>query len=117
MRHFWLGSLAVLAAVSARAQDDGAAVFETRCASCHAREAGAEPGPGPNLHGLAGRRVGGDPDYDYSPALRAARGVWDAARLERFLREPDDEIPGNWMGNAFRDPAERAAVIRWLIDR
>ncbi len=110
-------TLVLLAWGAPAGAQDGAAVFETRCASCHAREAGAEPGPGPNLLGLAGRRIGGDPDYDYSPALRAARGAWDATRLERFLREPDDEIPGNWMGNAFRDAAERAAVVRLLIDR
>ena len=90
-------------------------MFETRCRSCHAREAGAEPGPGPNLHGLAGRRVGGDPDYDYSPALARAGGVWDAARLDRWLAQPDDAIPGNFMGNPTRDPAERAAVIRLLL--
>ena len=94
---------------------DGAAVFEVRCRSCHAREAGAEPGPGPNLAGLGGRRIGGDPNYDYSPALERAAGAWDAARLERWLREPDDEIPGNFMGNALRDPAERAALVRMLL--
>ena len=97
------------------AAENANARFESGCAACHAREADTESGPGPNLYGLAGRRIGGDPGYDYSPAMRAARGVWDAARLERFLREPDDEIPGNWMGNAFRDAAERAAVVRLLI--
>ena len=35
-----------------------------------------------------------------APALERARGVWDAARLERWLAQPDDEIPGNFMGNA-----------------
>lgn len=101
-------------AVPALAQD-GAAVFESRCRSCHAREAGAEAGPGPNLAGLAGRRIAGDPEYDYSPALARAQGAWDAERLERWLRSPDDEIRGNFMGNPLPDAAERAAVIRLLL--
>lgn len=97
---------------------EGRAVFEARCASCHAVAAGAPPGPGPNLAGLAGRRVGGDPEFGYSPALEAARAtgqVWDGARLERFLADPDAMFPGLWMGeNGLRDATDRAAVTRFL---
>lgn len=97
---------------------EGRAVFEARCASCHATEAGAPPGPGPNLAGLFGRRVGGDPEFGYSPALEAARvtgQVWDGALLERFLADPDAMFPGLWMGeNGLRDAADRAAVVRLL---
>lgn len=100
------------------AGQEGRAVFEARCASCHAVAAGAPPGPGPNLAGLAGRRVGGDPDFGYSPALEAARAagqVWDGALLERFLADPDAMFPGLWMGeNGLRDAADRAAVARLL---
>ena len=110
---FLFAALALAAAggVPVAAQD-GAAAFDAHCRSCHAREAGAEPGPGPNLAGLAGRRIAGDPEFDYSPAMSRAQGTWDAGRLERWLTSPDDEIPGNFMGNALRDPAARAAIIR-----
>jgi cytochrome c len=97
---------------------DGRAVFERGCASCHAAEAGAAPGAGPNLHGVLGRRVAGDTGFDYSPVLSEAgrRGdVWDAARLERFLEDPEEMYPGLWMGgNRLRAAAERRAVTEWL---
>lgn len=108
---------ALLLALPARAAD-GPALFASRCAACHAAEPGAAPGAGPNLAGVPGRRVGGDPGFDYSPVLRAAReagDVWDAARLDRYLADPEDEYPGNWMGaNALRAAADRAAVIDYL---
>ena len=110
------GSAAAQDTVAAR----GRAVFEARCASCHTLAPGDEGLPGPSLAGLIGRRVAGDPGYDYSPALHAAaaRGlVWDAAMLDRFLADPEAMFPGLWMGeNGVRDAADRAAVVRFLAD-
>jgi cytochrome c len=108
-------ALLALAAGPAAAQD-GRAVFEARCASCHALVAPAAPMPGPALAGLAGRRVGGDPGFDYSPALRAAEGAWDAARLDRFLADPEEMFPGLWMGgNGIDHAAQRRALVEFLI--
>jgi cytochrome c len=95
----------------------GRAVFEARCASCHALEAGRDGLPGPHLTALLGRGVAGDPAFDYSPALEAARGraAWDAATLDHFLADPEAMFPGLWMGeNGVRDAADRAAVVRFL---
>jgi cytochrome c len=98
--------------------EDGRGVFEARCASCHAAAAGAPPGAGPNLAGVVGRRVGGDPAFDYSPVLEAARRegrTWDAALLGRFLADPEEMFPGLWMGgNGLRAAEERAAVVEYL---
>ena len=108
---------AALPAAAAEA-DDGRAVFEARCASCHAVAAGAPPGAGPNLAGVVGRRVGGDPKFDYSPVLEGARQegrVWDEALLEQFLADPEEMFPGLWMGNnALRAAEDRAAVAAFL---
>jgi cytochrome c2 len=97
---------------------DGRAVFDQRCASCHAAAPDAEEMAGPNLHGVLGRRVGGAPGFDYSPALEAAgRGgdAWEAARLMRFLEDPEEMYPGVWMGaNGVPDAAERRAVVEFL---
>lgn len=110
----WLLALAA----SASAQNDGRALFEQRCASCHAVAAGAAPMAGPNLRGVAGRRVGGDPAFDYSPVLeQAGRGGdrWDRERLVRFLEDPEEMYPGVWMGgNGLRAEAERSSVARFL---
>jgi cytochrome c2 len=111
-----LALLALLLAAPALGEDPGAAVFAARCASCHSAEPEAPPGPGPNLTGLIGRRVGGDPGFDYSPVLRAAGDQrWDAPMLERFLEDPEEMFPGLWMGgNGLRLSTERAAVARFL---
>jgi cytochrome c len=102
--------------VAAAAEEEGARAFEQRCASCHAAEAQAPPGAGPNLAGLAGRRIGGDPGFDFSPVLAAADGEWDAARLDRFLEDPEEMFPGLWMGgNGVREPSARAAIVRFLL--
>lgn len=93
-------------------------MFAARCASCRAATAGAAPGPGPNLAGVVGRRVGGDPAFDYSPVLEGARRagqVRDTALLELFLADPEEMFPGLWTGsNALRAVEERAAVAAFL---
>ena len=111
-------ALALLALAGAARAQDGRAVFERSCASCHSVDRAAPPGPGPNLAGVAGRQVGSDPGFDYSPALEAARedGLrWDTDRLRRFLADPEEMFPGLWMGaNGLREAAERAAVADFL---
>ncbi|MBD0274780.1 MAG: c-type cytochrome [Acetobacteraceae bacterium] len=105
------------AAPGARAQD-GRAVFEANCAACHAAAPGAPPMAGPNLHGVVGRRVGTAEGFDYSPVLQEAGragDAWDAARLERFLADPEEMYPGLWMGgNGLRVAADRRAVVAFL---
>ena len=97
------------------------AVFRAHCASCHSVVPGAVVGPAPNLAGLMGRRVAGDPGFGYSPALLAAREsgqIWDRAMLERFLQDPEEMFPGLWMGGtSVRRAAEIEAVARFLSGR
>jgi cytochrome c len=111
-----LGAVLLLAA-PASAQD-GRAIFDARCASCHAVQEGAPPGPGPNLRAIHGRRVAGDAAFDYSPVLREAGqagDTWDTGRLTQFLADPEEMYPGLWMGgNGLRSEAERRAVVEWL---
>lgn len=109
----------VLLALSgaAAAQSGGAALFET-CRACHALEREAPEGAGPNLAGLLGRKVAGDPAFDYSPALKAAGAAgltWDAERLARFLADPEAMFPGLWMGGrGLGDAQERRALVEWI---
>lgn len=106
---------ALLVALPAAAEEPGAPAFAARCASCHAVTPDAPSGPGPTLYGLIGRRIAGDPGFDYSPVLRAAEGVWDEARLDAFLADPEEMFPGLWMGNnGVRDTKARAAIVRYL---
>jgi cytochrome c len=104
---------------AAAAQEDGARVFEP-CRACHSLDPAAQGLPGPNLSGLIGRKVGGDPGFDYSPALRKARDEglgWDASRLDTFLADPAKMFPGLWMSmRGIEDAAERQSLVRFLAE-
>jgi cytochrome c len=110
---------ATAASPSAHADDRGRALYEP-CRACHALDPVAEPMAGPNLAGLIGRRVGGDPRFDYSPALRKAWAdnlVWTPERLNLFLADPEAMFPGLWMATrGISDPADREGLVRFLSD-
>lgn len=109
--------LAVPAADPAAAVDAGERLFAP-CRACHSLDPAVQGLPGPNLADLIGRRIGGDPAFDYSPALRKARddGLrWDATRLETFLADPASMFPGLWMSmRGVEDATERQALVRFL---
>lgn len=92
----------------------GRALWMT-CAACH--HSAPEDGHhiGPNLHGVVNRPVGALSDFEYSPAMRAAGGVWTRQRLHRFLANPDSEVPGTSMtAGAITDEVNRQTLIEYL---
>jgi hypothetical protein len=52
---------------------------------------------GPNLHKIVGRKAGSQPDYAFSTAMKEAGFVWDEEKLDRFIANPDEVVPGNSM--------------------
>lgn len=66
------------------------------CWTCHDL-AGTVKKVGPSLLGLYGRQSGQAPDYESSPAMRAASIVWDDRMLAAFLANPGAFVPGNRM--------------------
>ena len=111
----------MLCIVPASADDraQGRALFAP-CRACHALDRQAPPMAGPNLAGLIGRRVAGDPAFDYSPVLRQAGAQgrrWDRAMLDAFLADPEAMFPGMWMsGRRMANAAERQALAGFLAD-
>jgi cytochrome c len=109
----------MMASTPALAEDTGARLFEP-CRACHSLDPAARNLPGPNLAGLSGRKIGGDGAFDYSPVLRKARAdglVWDEARLDTFLTDPDEMFPGLWMTmRRMEDASDRRALVRFLVD-
>ncbi|MZR32388.1 c-type cytochrome [Sneathiella litorea] len=89
------------------------------CRACHSLKADAGVMAGPSLSGLIDRAVGGDPEFDYSPVLRAANSageVWTPQLLEEFLADPEGVFPGMWMSYpGIRDEVERAALARYIV--
>ena len=89
-------ALPVLAAAPAAAEENGERLFAP-CRACHSLDPEVRGLPGPNLAGLIGRAIGGDPAFDYSPVLRKARDEgmhWDALRLDSLLRRSGGDVSG-----------------------
>ncbi len=85
-----------------------------QCASCHAVAPGRN-GIGPSLAGVYGAKAGRDPRYAYSTAMRQSGLVWDAAALDRYIKDPRGTVPGTKMSYAgLKDDAKRAELIAWL---
>jgi len=99
--------------------DDGSTLFGP-CRACHSLDPAARTMPGPNLAGLIGRRVAGDPRFDYSPVLQQARDeghVWALEALETFLADPESMFPAMWMSaQGIRDASDRKALARFIAE-
>ncbi|ADY64376.1 cytochrome c family protein [Rhizobium rhizogenes] len=95
----------------------GEAAFK-RCSACHAIGEGAKNKVGPQLNGIIGRTAGGDPDYNYSNAMKKAGGeglVWTPEELRDFLSAPKKKIPGNKMALAgISKPEELDNLIAYI---
>jgi len=71
-------------------------VFNNACRTCHTIKEG-DNRLGPNLYKIIGRKAGSLPDYNYSSAMKGAGFVWDEEKLEHFIANPDEVVPGNNM--------------------
>ena len=84
------------------------------CAACHTVKP-AQNRLGPSLHRIVGARKAAVPGYNYSPALKAQKGVWSEAELDAYLANPRAKVPGTRMLYAgMPDKAKRAKLIAWL---
>jgi cytochrome c len=78
--------------------EDGAGqqAFNNACRTCHMVKEG-DNRLGPSLHKVVGRKAGSLPDYGFSGAMKEAGFVWDEEKLDRFIANPDEVVPGNRM--------------------
>jgi len=93
---------------------DGATLFKQQCATCHTTNLSDAVRQGPSLFRIVGRPAGKADGFHYSAGFAKADFVWDDARLDAYLINPQQMIPGSVM--AYRQPrAEtRAAIIAYL---
>lgn len=89
----------------------GKELYESRCGGCHSLD---QDRIGPRHRGVMGRRAGAVAGFEYSPALRAARIVWDPQTLDAWLADPERLVPGQRMNYGVPDAADRAALIDYL---
>jgi cytochrome c len=110
---------AVLAVVLIASADParGERVFQ-RCFACHSVVSGEDALPGPNLHGVLGRRAGTLPGFRFSPAMVQAgvRGlVWTRTTLDAYLADPQAYLPGTEMAMPpLTERDDRRDVIDYL---
>ncbi len=102
------------AAGAAGDKERGARAFSA-CAARHALEPGRNL-TGPSLSGLWGRKAGTlDGFLRYSPALTKSGLVWNEQALDRWLRNPEALVQGNFMQfGGVKDDQARADLIAFL---
>ena len=108
--------LGIFCSASAGAQDLEAArkLFVNACGTCHAVEPGGPARQGPNLRGVVGRASASLPDFKYSDALKGAGWVWDETRLDQWLTNSQEALPGTNMLYRQANPDRRQLVIAYL---
>jgi cytochrome c len=111
-----MAALAAAATVSTAAQAAGDAkrgedLYESRCTGCHSVD---EDRVGPRHRDVVGRKAGAVAGFDYSPALKKTGFAWDAARLDRWLADPEKLVPGQKMGYSVPEAGDRADLIAYL---
>ena len=89
----------------------GKQLYESRCIACHSLE---ENRAGPAHHGVFGRKAGLAKGFDYSPALKGSKVVWNEKTLERWLANPEKLIRGQKMGFSVPEAKDRADLVEYL---
>ena len=103
----------VLAMGCAEAADvaHGQELHLTLCSGCHGIDYNSV---GPMHGGVFGRKAGTVPGFEYSPALKQARLVWNELNLDKWLTNPESVAPGQKMNFSVPDAADRADLIAYL---
>jgi cytochrome c len=93
---------------------DGATLFKQQCATCHSTNLSEPARQGPTLFKIVGSPAGKVDGFHYSAGLATADFVWDDARLDAWLTNPQEIIPGAVMAYRQSKPETRAAIIAYL---
>jgi cytochrome c len=113
---FMLPLPSALPQVSQGTEDvSGQQAFNNACRTCHMVKEG-DNRLGPNLHKVVGRKAGSLPDYGFSSAMKEAGFVWDEQKLDRFIANPDEVVPGNSMKpyGGLSSSDDRKTIIAYL---
>jgi cytochrome c len=93
---------------------DGATLFKQQCATCHTTNLTDPVRQGPPLLKIVGRPAGKADGFRYSAGFAKADFVWDEARLDAYLANPQAIVPGSIMAYRQAKAETRAAIIAYL---
>ncbi|HRY06645.1 MAG TPA: cytochrome c family protein [Hyphomicrobiaceae bacterium] len=97
---------------SAADATNGANVFK-KCKACH--DVSGKNKVGPHLNGVVGRKAGAVEGFKYSDAMKNSGITWNEAELDKYLKDPKADIPGNKMVFVgIKDDADRADLVAYL---
>ncbi|MEO8319646.1 MAG: c-type cytochrome [Bradyrhizobium sp.] len=93
---------------------DGATLFKQQCGTCHTTNRSDPVRQGPPLSGIVGRPAGKVDGFHYSAGFAKADFAWSDARLDAWLTNPQEIVPGATMAYRQSKPETRAAIIAYL---
>lgn len=84
------------------------------CKSCHTFEEGGANGTGPNLWNKMGSDIASKPGFNYTSALLALEGVWTWERMDAYLQNSQEYVPGGGMVQRVGRDEQRADILAYL---
>ena len=93
---------------------DGPTLFKQQCATCHTSNTTDPVRQGPSLFGIFGRRAGSVDGFHYSAGFTRADFAWDETKLDAWMSNPQQMIPGTNMAYRQAKPEVRTAIIAYL---
>lgn len=89
--------------------------LSAQCQACHSFEEGGAVRLGPTLYDIAGRAIGGYPDFEYSEVMGGHGGDWTLEELDTFLADPMGDMEGTRMIYlGVPQQQDRADIIAYL---
>ena len=93
---------------------DGPTLFKQQCATCHTTNLTDPVRQGPSLFSIVGRRAGTVEGFHYSAGFAKADFVWDEAKIDAWMTNPQEVIPNAVMAYRQAKPEVRTAIIAYL---
>jgi cytochrome c2 len=94
----------------------GKQAFQGRCSACHTLAEDSSNIAGPNLWGVFEREAGSLDAFTYSDTLKDADFQWTPERLDAWLADPKNYLPGNIMGIPEAVPAaDRPNILHFML--
>ena len=84
------------------------------CKSCHTFDENGANGTGPNIWNKMGVDIASKPGFNYSAPLLALEGVWTWERMDDYLRNSQEYVPGGGMVQRVARDEHRADILAYL---